>query len=125
MTRYANSVEYFQAGGHFVAHEDGQSLTVLVNLSEVQSFEGGGTAFWSPADKREYKQCCTGRTASEILMREAPTLALSPPPGSAILFGGEVTHAGLEVSGGVRGVFVASFSPRGIPSAGRDVACRA
>ena len=191
------------AGGSFVAHEDGQSLTVLVNLSQAPSFEGGGTAFWSLADRvdrRQHKQCglrqheqgggtgstdelfrrlhspqlrekkrrrrteiatatetetetetetkteterqrerCQpptltlspppGRqteteTETETEKRERkrerercrpPTLALNPPTGSAILFGGTVTHAGLAVTSGVRGVFVASFSPRHTP----------
>ena len=32
--------------------------------------------------------------------------------GTALLFGGDVTHAGLPVAGGLRSVFVASFSTR-------------
>ena len=38
---------------------------------------------------------------------------LTPRAGSALLFGGGVTHAGLPVRRGCRVVFVASFSPLG------------
>jgi hypothetical protein len=41
-----------------------------------------------------------------------PTLVLRPAAGSAIIFGGDVTHAGQVCTGGVRCVLVASFSPR-------------
>ena len=37
-------------------------------------------------------------------------LVLKPPAGSALLFGGEVTHAGRRVESGTRCMFVASFS---------------
>ena len=39
--------------------------------------------------------------------------AFRPEAGSAMLFGGKVTHAGLEITSGRRVVFVASFSPLG------------
>ena len=41
-----------------------------------------------------------------------PTAVLRPPLGTAILFGGDVTHAGLPVEAGTRAVLVASFSTR-------------
>ena len=44
---------------------------------------------------------------------EAPAAVLRPPAGTALLFGGHVTHAGMPVTAGERAVFVASFSPRG------------
>lgn len=44
-------------------------------------------------------------------MEDSPTFVLSPPSGSVILFGGQVTHAGQQVFSGQRCVFVASFSP--------------
>ena len=44
---------------------------------------------------------------------EAPATVLRPPAGTALLFGGHVTHAGMPVTAGERAVFVASFSPRG------------
>ena len=48
---------------------------------------------------------------SDRLMRA--TTSESPPAGTALLFGGHVTHAGMPVTAGERAVFVASFSPRG------------
>ena len=44
---------------------------------------------------------------------EAPAAVLRPAAGTALLFGGHVTHAGMPVTAGERAVFVASFSPRG------------
>ena len=44
---------------------------------------------------------------------EAPATVLRPAAGTALLFGGHVTHAGMPVTAGERAVFVASFSPRG------------
>ena len=37
---------------------------------------------------------------------------LAPPAGTALIFGGDVTHAGMPVETGLRSVFVASFSTR-------------
>ena len=37
-------------------------------------------------------------------------MVLAPPAGTALLFGGDVTHAGQPVAAGQRAVFVASFS---------------
>jgi len=39
-----------------------------------------------------------------------PTFVLAPPAGSTVLFGGQVTHAGLALDNGQRCVFVASLS---------------
>ena len=58
---------------------------------------GGGTAFWSQ-DARGHRV-------------EGPTIIVKPlSPGTAILFGGSVTHAGLSVLQGTGVAFVASFS---------------
>jgi hypothetical protein len=37
----------YTSGGQFTPHEDGQSLTVIVVLSDRDTFVGGGTRFWS------------------------------------------------------------------------------
>lgn len=98
---------YF-AGGHFRPHEDQQALTVLVALSDRTEFTGGGTAFWSEADRPPpigpgvYTRAAAG----------PPTMVLTLPAGSALIFGGNVTHAGQTVLDGERTVFVASFSTR-------------
>ena len=41
------AINVYTPGGCFVPHEDGQSLSVLVNLSHPDDFDGGGTAFWA------------------------------------------------------------------------------
>ena len=53
-----------------------------------------------------------------------PALVLRPPAGTGILFGGDVTHAGVEVSSGTRVVFVASFSAPMSSSAPDDATTR-
>lgn len=99
------AINIYTEGGGFQPHEDKQSLTVLVNLSTPGAdFQGGGTAFWSS------KAACDPETGRGSCVTE-PTMALCPPAGSALVFGGNVTHAGQRVLGGQRCVFVASFSP--------------
>ena len=41
-----------------------------------------------------------------------PSLVMRPPAGSALLWRGHLTHAGLPVTSGERHVFVASFDLR-------------
>ena len=38
-------------------------------------------------------------------------MCLRPPAGTALLFGGTITHSGVAVTSGERSVLVASFSP--------------
>ena len=110
------AINIYTPGGEFLAHKDAQALTVLLPLSRPTmtdkddtvaetcenedssdpGFQGGGTAFWS--------QNSRGHRV------EAPSLVLKPPAGTALLFGGCVTHAGVAVEEGTRVVFVASFS---------------
>ena len=40
-----------------------------------------------------------------------PTFTLAPPAGTALLFGGQATHAAQPVTAGERCVFVGSFTP--------------
>ena len=84
-------------------HEDGQSLTVLVNLSQAAAFEGGGTAFWSEP---------TEPISQGVLAGDAqPAFTLHPNAGVGVVFNGTVRHAGQPVTGaGVRYVLVSSFS---------------
>tara|TARA_B110001452_G_scaffold159833_1_gene132988 strand:+ start:533 stop:1519 length:987 start_codon:yes stop_codon:yes gene_type:complete len=100
------AVNVYFAGGAFKAHQDKQSLTVLVPLSDTSEFDGGGTAFWSLAD--------AGPGASKGSAR-LPTMVLRPPAGTAMIWGGSVLHSGLPVEAGQRCVFVASFSPTNTP----------
>lgn len=94
------AINIYETKGYFGCHKDHLALTVLIPLTSPSSFEGGGTGFW--AGNRE-----TPENPSE-----QPTLVLKPPPGSALVFGGDVTHSGMPVAEGYRSVFVCSFSTR-------------
>lgn len=94
----------YTKGGIFEPHQDGHAITILVPLStHGVDFEGGGTAFWSEnaigTDSTQARSC-------------SPSLVMRPPPGTALLWRGHITHAGLAVTSGVRHVFVASFDLR-------------
>jgi hypothetical protein len=104
----------YTAGGCFAPHEDRQSLTILVPLASCEHFTGGGMCFWaSSAENTDdaleaLKGTSVDTPASEL--GEA-ALVLTPPAGTALVFGGTVTHAARVVDAGERAVFVASFSP--------------
>ena len=84
--------------------EDEQRLSILVPLTDHRHFEGGGTAFWSRAD-RGPEDAQGQRTVSGTAQ-----LVLTPPVGAAIIFGGQATHAAQPVVSGERAIFVGSFS---------------
>mmetsp|Transcript_35209 Transcript_35209/g.107903 ORF Transcript_35209/g.107903 Transcript_35209/m.107903 type:complete len:402 (+) Transcript_35209:165-1370(+) len=95
------AINVYTSDGYFGAHKDHLALTVLIPLTAPSTdFEGGGTGFWA------------GNSAVGEDPRGPPDLVLAPAAGTALLFGGDVTHAGLPVAGGLRSVFVASFSTR-------------
>lgn len=100
---------YRAPGGGFTPHEDKQSLTVLVSLTDAVSghFVGGGTAFWS-VEARGPKR--SGHLHGET----APTIVVHAAAGTALFFTGSVAHAGQAITVGERAVFVASFSPTAI-----------
>lgn len=75
------AINIYSEGGGIQPHEDKQSLTILVVLSEAGDFKAGGTAFWSAADKL--------KQGGSLPLK--PTLVLKPPVGTAICFGGQVT----------------------------------
>jgi 2OG-Fe(II) oxygenase superfamily len=104
------AVNVYTTGGEFLPHTDGQTLTLLIPLSTpVVDFEGGGTAFWSSS----LSPTTEAQPASAHIQQDynEPCLVLSPPAGTALLFGGSVRHAGRPVLAGTRVVLVASFSP--------------
>ena len=102
------AINLYSAGGTFKPHEDEQSLTCLLNLSESNEYNGGGTAFWHALEREEDGSIAFARSQCE---RATPAHTCRPPPGKALVFGGQVTHAGVRVVDGLRVVFVASFSP--------------
>ncbi|CAJ1964375.1 unnamed protein product [Cylindrotheca closterium] len=83
--------------GHFAMHKDHHALSILIPLSDpTADFEGGGTAFWSQSHPMEGM--------------DSPSIVLKPKPGTALLWGGRVSHKGVTISSGTRVVVVASFS---------------
>ena len=90
------AINIYNAGGEFNAHMDRQTLTVLVYLTPPDSCVGGGTGFWAQGSSDD----------------EPPTAILSPPAGTALVYGGCVTHAGMPVTSGQRAIFLGSFSTR-------------
>ena len=97
------AVNVYTEGGSFEVHEDKQCFTILIPLNSEcdNAFTGGGTTFWRREDRDAARDG-----------RAEPTLALKPPAGTAIVFGGTVTHAARPVTSGTRCVWVASFSPK-------------
>lgn len=95
------AINVYQTQGYFGCHKDHLALTVLIPLTSSQEFKGGGTGFW-----------CGNRETSENPSNKEPTCILKPPPGSALVFGGDVTHSGMPVEDGYRSVCVCSFSTK-------------
>jgi len=91
------AINVYSAKGEFAPHRDGQDLTILFPLSIAGvDYVGGGTGFWEGS-------CGTKPNLP-------PQVVLKPEPGTAMLFAGHVTHAGMPVIEGLRVVFVSSFS---------------
>lgn len=102
------AINVYEADGYFGAHKDHLALTVLIPLaSPTDDFDGGGTGFWA------------GNREVDENPQAPPTMVLKPPPGSALVFGGDVTHSGMPVEDGCRSVFVCSFSTR-TPASAED-----
>jgi len=99
------AINVYTSGGCFTPHEDDQSITLLLNLSQRAAYTGGGTAFWSLEDGGGPGK---GPTLPES---QLPSHLIAPAVGTALIFGGQVTHAARPVLTGERIVFVASFSP--------------
>ena len=95
------AINVYYKNGAFNPHKDYCALTVLIPLSSPDdgSFSGSGTGFWPPEERRR-----AGDSSGE------PALVLVPQAGTAMLFSGHVTHAGMPVAQGTRVVFVASFT---------------
>ena len=109
------AINIYTVGGEFAPHTDEEHLTMLMPLSG--GFEGGGTAFWGATSHLRPDLGVDGLSTEERMRAHAdrtnwlpPQHVLKPPAGTAILFGGDVTHAGLPVLEGTRHLFVMSFS---------------
>ena len=94
------AVNVYCSGGNFPLHDDGYDMSIVINLSPPGAFEGGGTQYWREMDDDKWQQ--NGTQTRE------PTL-VQPPQGSALIFNGNITHAGRATTRGTRHVFVSSF----------------
>lgn len=103
------AINCYTQGGCFRPHTDKQSLTILLTLSEISEFEGGGTAFYSTTQGDQADEA-GGQCSLTQLEETEPTLIFRLAAGSALCFGGQVVHSGVRVTSGQRIVFVASFS---------------
>lgn len=90
------AVNRYACGGGLKRHTDFQTVTLNVILSDLGAFAGGGTTFW-PQD--------SGSAADDD-----NSVTLRPLQGTAILFNGDIEHAGRAVVSGVRHTYVASFN---------------
>ena len=107
------AVNVYGEGGAFHPHKDHQGLTVLVPLSRGHG--GGGTGFWArdedvTADEVGMEDVDWEEDENMRRSAEPPATVMRPPAGSALLFSGDVLHAGLPVQRGSRVMLVASFS---------------
>ncbi|KAL3939285.1 MAG: hypothetical protein SGBAC_005965 [Bacillariaceae sp.] len=95
------AINVYEKQGYFGCHKDHLALTVLVPLlNPGESFSGGGTGFWA------------GNRDTSENPGTPPTMVLKPPAGTALVFGGDVTHSGMPVEQGLRSVLVCSFSTK-------------
>lgn len=83
--------------GHFAMHKDHHALSIVMPLSEPnRDFQGGGTAFWFQSHP--------------VQGMDPPSIVLKPQAGTALLWGGRVSHKGMRIASGTRVVLVSSFS---------------
>ena len=98
------AINVYTENGGFGTHKDHMALTVLIPLTSPSTdFAGGGTGFWSKQDEEQQ---------AEGMPAAGPTAVIAPPRGTALIFGGDISHAGMPVESGLRSVLVASFSTR-------------
>ena len=102
------AINVYEKQGQFVMHKDHHALSIVIPLSDPKKdFQGGGTAFWMQSHP--------------VDGMDRPSIVLKPKPGTAMLWGGRVTHKGMPVSDGTRVVIVASFSGPDSPNMKEDV----
>ena len=95
------AINRYATGGSFLPHTDNFALTLNVLLSDT--FTGGGTLFWDEDgdDNQISKPGKEGENAAVCVL---------PGVGVGVLFNGSITHAGREVTSGLRHLLVGSFS---------------
>ena len=106
------AINVYATGGDFKPHEDEQLITILIPLTNSKTtapdgsgdFAGGGTAFWSQGARG------SADDDGQLAVLGPPSFVLTPPAGSALVFGGELTHAAQPVTAGERSSVCASHS---------------
>ena len=106
------AINVYTADGRFGAHKDHMALTVLIPLSSPADFTGGGTGFWAKGQGGIPGFEIIDENKGAAIPDGPPEKVLRPSLGTALVFGGDLVHAGMPVESGVRSVFVASFSTR-------------
>eukprot|EP00434_Breviolum_minutum_P010015 symbB.v1.2.008833.t1/scaffold556.1/size187764/4 len=94
------AVNRYIAGGAIAPHIDREQLTLNVVLSEPGAFHGGGTAFWPQKTVDSAPEESTPEVEDDVVI-------LRPLQGTAIIFNGQVTHAGRAVTEGIRHAYAA------------------
>jgi hypothetical protein len=114
-------VNVYQEGGFFKRHTDMMQLTILVVLQEAT--DGGGTAFYAGSgDEPEQEEEETdnndgnenyggggGSSTTRTEQHAVPDRVERPTVGTALIWSGQLLHAALPVTKGVRVVYVGSF----------------
>ena len=85
------AVNIYGANGGFDEHEDGHMITMLVPLSELDAFEGGGTSFWPTAEEAAtFSLAEHDRSVHVVRDTSAAGQIMRPSRGTAMLFTGAV-----------------------------------
>ena len=94
----------YTAGNKLAPHQDMRELTAVfplnpcgLSLEGFPGFEGGGTRFWLEGTGPDHAKSSDG-------------VSLTPPPGSGVLFNGEITHSGNVVRTGSRFLLMTSIN---------------
>mmetsp|Transcript_1197 Transcript_1197/g.3361 ORF Transcript_1197/g.3361 Transcript_1197/m.3361 type:complete len:360 (+) Transcript_1197:38-1117(+) len=90
-------INRYTHGGDYHRHTDDFNVTLLVSLSEPDSFVGGGTNFWPQ-----------GLTSAESDL--AGPVLVQPRRGTGVIFNGNVEHSARVVERGIRHTYVASLT---------------
>ena len=106
------SINRYEIGGRFDPHRDGYALTVIVLLSTDGAFHGGGTVFFDSSQAAETFMDGDNNNNNNNDTNANSSVIVKPPQGTAVLFSGDLYHAGRPVTEGTRHLFVASFGPR-------------
>jgi hypothetical protein len=85
------AVNIYGANGGFDEHEDGHQITILVPLSELDAFEGGGTSFWpTTSDAATFSLSEHDRSVHVVRDTSAAGQIMRPSRGTAMIFTGAV-----------------------------------